>query len=91
LTVFENAEFIQPAPRKTVEDGHVIYVTRRMPLRNNPPLLCDFGEARFKEEAGTPGEDIMPDLYKAPEVILDMEWDFKVDVWNMGMVVFITS
>lgn len=62
-----------------------------MPLRDTPPLLCDFGEARFKEEAGTPREDIMPGLYKASEVILDMEWDFKVDVWNMGMVVFITS
>lgn len=29
----------------------------------------------------------MPDLYRAPEVILNMEWDYKVDIWSVGMVV----
>ena len=29
----------------------------------------------------------MPDIYRAPEVILDMDWDYKVDIWNVGMVV----
>lgn len=29
----------------------------------------------------------MPDIYRAPEVILNMTWDYKVDIWNVGMVV----
>lgn len=29
----------------------------------------------------------MPDIYRAPEVILNMNWDYKVDIWNVGMVV----
>lgn len=58
-----------------------------MSLSKALPLLCDFGEARLFSEAGTPGEDIMPNVYKAPEVIMQMEWDYKVDVWNVAMVV----
>lgn len=29
----------------------------------------------------------MPDYYRAPEVILKSEWDYKVDIWSVGMVV----
>lgn len=43
-------------------------------------LLSDLEVARFDEEAGTPGEDIMPGLYKAPEVILHMKWKYKGDI-----------
>ncbi|KAF4230465.1 hypothetical protein CNMCM8980_002688 [Aspergillus fumigatiaffinis] len=32
--------------------------------------------------------DIMPDIYRAPEVILNMTWDYKVDIWNVGMVIW---
>lgn len=29
----------------------------------------------------------MPGIYRAPEVILGMEWDFKVDIWSAGVMV----
>ena len=29
----------------------------------------------------------MPGIYRAPEVILDMEWDSKVDIWAAGLTV----
>lgn len=29
----------------------------------------------------------MPDFYCTPEVILGIEWDEKVDVWCVGMMV----
>ena len=29
----------------------------------------------------------MRDTYRAPEVILNMSWEYKVDIWNGGMVV----
>ncbi|KKZ60343.1 hypothetical protein EMCG_04901 [[Emmonsia] crescens] len=85
---FENAEFTQPTPRKIISEEHIIYTSRRMSLSKALPLLCDFGETRLFSEAGTPGEDIMPNVYKAPEVIMHMEWDYKVDVWNVAMVVW---
>ncbi|KAK2776347.1 hypothetical protein FQN52_003490, partial [Onygenales sp. PD_12] len=83
---FENAEYTRPIPRKPLKDRH-IYLTQRMLPSTGLPFLCDFGEARFIDEAGTPGEDIMPDVYKAPEVMLQMKWDCKVDIWNIAMVV----
>lgn len=71
-------------PRKVLED-RTIYLSRHLPISYGTPVLCDLGEARLgiDQQQG----DIMPDLYRAPEVILDMTWDYKVDIWNVGMVV----
>lgn len=30
---------------------------------------------------------VMPDFYRAPEVVLGMEWDCKVDMWFVGLMV----
>jgi hypothetical protein len=49
------------------------------------PQFCGLGEARLG--ADRQQGDIMPDVYRAPEVVLDMTWDYKVDIWNVGMVV----
>ena len=70
--------------RKTSED-RTIYLSRPFPISLGTPVLCDLGEARV----GTDQQrgDIMPDVYRAPEVILNMTWDYKVDIWNVGMVV----
>ncbi|PSS12689.1 hypothetical protein M430DRAFT_60860 [Amorphotheca resinae ATCC 22711] len=29
----------------------------------------------------------MPDIHRAPEVILKIYWDYKVDIWNLGVLV----
>ncbi|POS74234.1 protein kinase [Diaporthe helianthi] len=42
--------------------------------------------ARFGQETFT--GDIMPDVYRAPEVILGMEWSFKVDLWSVGVMIW---
>ncbi|PKY06388.1 kinase-like protein [Aspergillus campestris IBT 28561] len=85
LSNFEQAEFDAPIPRKTLED-RTIYITRPLPISLGTPVLCDLGEARvgIDQQRG----DIMPDVYRAPEVILDMTWDYKVDIWNVGMVIW---
>ncbi|KAE8371693.1 kinase-like protein [Aspergillus bertholletiae] len=83
LSKFEEAEFEAPVPRKILED-RTIYLSRPLPISYGAPVLCDLGEARL----GTDQQqgDIMPDIYRAPEVILDMGWDYKVDIWNVGMI-----
>ncbi|KAL4784407.1 kinase-like domain-containing protein [Aspergillus varians] len=85
LSNFEQAEFEAPVPRKTLED-RTIYVSRPLPISMGTPVLCDLGEARLgiDQQRG----DSMPDIYRAPEVILDMMWDYKVDIWNVGMVIW---
>ncbi|PYH94469.1 kinase-like protein [Aspergillus ellipticus CBS 707.79] len=85
LSRFEQAEFEAPMPRKTLGD-RIIYLSRSLPISFGTPVLCDFGEARLgiDQQQG----DIMPDVYRAPEVILDMTWDYKVDIWNIGMLIW---
>jgi serine/threonine-protein kinase SRPK3 len=81
----EEAEMTNPSPRKVYKD-HVIYTTRVFELPPpTVPVLCDFGEARFGREAY--GEHAMPDLYRAPEILLRIEWNEKIDIWALGLVV----
>ncbi|PLB50864.1 kinase-like protein, partial [Aspergillus steynii IBT 23096] len=80
-----HTEFHSPIPRKVLGD-RTIYLSRPLPISLGTPVLCDLGEARL----GTDQQqgDIMPDLYRAPEVIVEMNWDYKVDIWNVGMVIW---
>lgn len=52
---------------------------------NGLPLLSDFGECRFLDQVNS--ADIMPNAYRGPEVILKMDWDLKVDIWNVALLV----
>ncbi|KAL6305526.1 kinase-like domain-containing protein [Sparassis latifolia] len=48
--------------------------------------LADFGHAQICEEEVT--NDISPRALRAPEVILQCGWNFKVDVWAVGCLTF---
>ena len=80
----EEDEISNPAPRKQLCD-RTIYATRAMPLSNGEPTLADLGEARLAGEKQT--GLIMPSIYRAPEVMLGMIWDNKVDIWALGQMV----
>lgn len=86
LAEFEEAERSDPSPRK-VDGGRITHTSRELsvPRRHGRPVLCDFGEARFGEKDYD--DDIQPYLYRAPEVILQVRWDNKVDIWNVGVLV----
>ena len=84
LAEMEEDEVANPAPRKQLSD-RTIYATRAMPLTRGEPLLADLGEARVAEEKQT--GLIMPGVYRAPEVMLGMDWDNKVDIWALGQMV----
>lgn len=73
-----------PTARKVLQD-RTIYKSSRFPPGDGLPLLSDFGEARLGDEEHN--EYIMPDPYRAPEVILRANWDYKVDIWSVAMVV----
>ncbi|KAJ5948102.1 protein kinase [Penicillium verhagenii] len=87
LVAFDEAERSSPSPRKIVDD-RVIYLSRglEIPKVHGRPILANFGEARFSSSLGTQWEDIQPLIYRAPEVLLRMPWDEKVDIWNLGVL-----
>ncbi|KAK2752873.1 hypothetical protein FQN54_008026 [Arachnomyces sp. PD_36] len=84
FSAFEKMEVEHPSPRKVLEDGGIIHTTQQLPVSNGLPLICDFGEARFGDEEQS--EDIMPNVYRAPEVVLKLNWDYKVDIWSVAML-----
>lgn len=91
LVDFEKAEKSSPTPRKVGGD-RVIYSSRDLgiPKVHGRPILSDFGEARFSSNLGKQWEDVQPLVYRAPEVLLRMPWNEKIDIWNVGVFVCIS-
>lgn len=90
LRAFEAAEAENPSPQKVTSD-RTIYASRKLglPKSYGPPVLCDFGEARCGEDENN--ADIQPEVYRAPEVILQMPWSYPVDIWNVGVMARLPS
>lgn len=91
LVDFEEAEISNPSPYKLVGD-RAIYHSRKLgiPKKHGRPVLSDFGEARFGSESGTYYDDVQPFIYRAPEVLLRMPWNEKIDIWNLAVVVYLS-
>ena len=81
---FERDEFDYPMPRKELP-SRTVYVSRPMPLSKGAPLLCDLSEARF--ETSSNSDFVIPDVYRAPEVVLGMPWSKPIDLWGFVMTV----
>lgn len=85
---FEKEELENPSPRKEV-NGRFIYASRELKIPKDyaPPVLCDFGSAVSRKENTSV---VQPALYRAPEVILGIPWNHKIDIWNTGCMVNMT-
>ncbi|RAH58553.1 CDK4/6 [Aspergillus piperis CBS 112811] len=85
LSHFEEEERSNPSPRKFAGDRE-IYTSRKLRItkQHGRPTLCDFGQARFGSSFYS--GDIQPYIYRAPEVILRLPWNEKVDIWNIGVL-----
>lgn len=69
-----------------ISNGAPVYHSRPTMLElSGIPILTDFGQMRSAE----PGNSgwWMSDLYRAPEVILELPWGFSVDMWSIGVMV----
>ncbi|PYI02454.1 kinase domain protein [Aspergillus sclerotiicarbonarius CBS 121057] len=89
LAGFEKGEQESPSPRKIVDSNRTIYKSRKLSSPRDglwgQPVLCDLGEARIgKLHRG----NIQPYIYKAPEVLFDMQWSFGADIWNLGVMIW---
>lgn len=74
-------------PNIPIMDGDTpVYKTRATMLElSGIPILTDFGQMQV--EGPDNREWSMPDLYRAPEVLLGLPWGFPVDVWSVGVMV----
>lgn len=82
----EHAEIKSPSPRKVLMD-RTIYLSYAMPTTFDPPVITDFGAARLGEPDQKHSGDVMPAVFRAPEVIAGMQWDSKIDIWSVGVMV----
>lgn len=88
LREFEQEELNNPCPRKELE-GRTVYQSRELNQAKNfdALVLCDFGSAMTLDDGIARREDIQPDVYRAPEVVLGIPWTSSVDIWNVGCMV----
>jgi serine/threonine protein kinase len=82
----ERAEIDEPSPRKVLAD-RTIHLSYSMPMTYGQAVITDFGVARLGGEGQKHTGDIMPGVFRAPEFIAGMEWDSKVDVWSVELLV----
>lgn len=89
LTIFEKAELKEPCPRKELE-GRTIYVSRELSIPESwdAPILSDFGSTIRLDDGAEHRDDIQPNVYRSPEVIMDIPWSYSVDIWNVGCMVW---
>ncbi len=82
----EQAEIDSPSPRKILAD-RTIHLSYAMPTTYEPPVITDFGAARLGDPGQKHSGDVMPGVFRAPEIIAGMEWDSKIDIWSIGVMV----
>ncbi|GAB1314585.1 EKC/KEOPS complex subunit BUD32 [Madurella fahalii] len=83
----EQAEQKNPSPRKVLSD-RIIYLSYTMPITFGAPVVSDFGAARLGEPGQKHSGDVMPGVYRAPEIIIGAEWDSKIDIWSVGVMIW---
>lgn len=86
LDAFTAGEMERPSPRK-LADGVPVYASRRfgLPRSFGRAVLNDFGSAVRGDESRD--HDAQPAVYRLPEVMLQVEWSYPVDIWNVGVMV----
>ena len=69
-----------------ISEDTVVYPTRSMAVElSGRPIVTDFGQMRPMLPMSTDWS--MPDLYRAPEVLLKLPWTLPVDIWSVGVMV----
>ncbi|KAJ5623337.1 CMGC/SRPK protein kinase [Penicillium lividum] len=88
VSQFANEEMNDPSPRKFV-DGKPIYASRKFtpPKRLGKCLLGDFGSAVRGDRERY--HCVQPHFFRAPEVMLNANWSYPVDIWNVAIVTWL--
>ncbi|KAI6631732.1 hypothetical protein MCOR14_007667 [Pyricularia oryzae] len=87
LAQYEQNELEKPTPRKILAN-RVIYVSQISFNVGKVPHLCDFGHARICINGQLQQGRAMPIQYRTPEMLLDMLWDYSVDLWAFALTIW---
>lgn len=87
----EQQEIEHPSPRKVLADRDIYRSYSPFAPLSGVPHIIDFGAARLGEMGQMHGGDIMPWQYRAPEIILGLDWNNRVYIWSVGMMVGTSS
>lgn len=82
----------KPVARKAVGDRTIYQSQPEFGLLKDIwscPQIHDFGHAEVMEPGLGFRHPSQPNLYRAPEVMLGVVWDYNVDIWNLGVLVSI--
>lgn len=71
LSQLKEDEMKRPIARKVLGHRNIHY-SRPMPACTGLPVFCGFGEARVGNDKHK--GDVMPGIYRAPEVTFVIEW-----------------
>lgn len=85
---FEEDERDHPCARKIpVGGGPIVYASRLVDWGRLPgaAVLCGFDNVRHRGLEYR--ADAMPDVLRAPEIILGTGWNEKIDVWGVAVLV----
>ncbi|KAK4133834.1 CMGC protein kinase [Trichocladium antarcticum] len=87
IDAFTQAEIDHPSPRKVV-NGATIFASRgfERPKKFGDVVLSDFGSAVKGDQKRN--HDAQPDVYRSPEVMLETEWSYPIDIWNVGVMIW---
>ncbi|TGO22271.1 hypothetical protein BPAE_0175g00150 [Botrytis paeoniae] len=87
LDAFTEAEMKDPSPRKVI-DGVTVYASRRfnVPRIFGDSVLSDFGSAIRGDLKRNHGAG--PQIYRAPEVMIEAPWSYPIDIWNVGAMIW---
>ncbi|KAM5359202.1 hypothetical protein ACJZ2D_014664 [Fusarium nematophilum] len=87
LDAFVQDEMAHPSARKFI-DGQTIYTSRQFlkPRVFGRAVLSDFGSAVRGDVKNN--DDVQPNVYRSPEVMLKTEWSYPIDIWNVGVMVW---
>ena len=91
LTAFQSPPSLEDSAGKELDDfGAIENPSVSSPVSDKYqilgiPVLNDFGQMRLMDSTNT--DWCMPDLYRAPEMLLGLPWSFPVDVWSIGVMV----
>ncbi|KAJ3495876.1 hypothetical protein NLG97_g3067 [Lecanicillium saksenae] len=87
LESFVQSEVESPTPRKKVY-GAPGYLSRRfgLPEEFGRIILSDFGEVVDGDVRRT--HNTQPNVYRSPEVMLQVPWSYPIDIWNVGAMIW---
>mmetsp|Transcript_19756 Transcript_19756/g.61163 ORF Transcript_19756/g.61163 Transcript_19756/m.61163 type:complete len:436 (-) Transcript_19756:335-1642(-) len=55
---------------------------------NSTVKLCDFGSAFFFDDPSDPAPYLVSRFYRAPEIILGLKYDHRVDAWSLATCLY---